>query len=158
MTVIERFQHVMEHFGLNAGTFAERIGVSQATISHIINGRNKYPSTEVLLRLHDSFPSINLNWIITGEGASGLDENDKTLPTGEESSLDEVTSSSTYNDLSATEETAAAKYRKENGSMQAENTPYGAIKQEIVYRERPQRKITEIRIFFDDNTFETFTP
>ena len=31
-------------------------------------------------------------------------------------------------------------------------------KQAVMYKERPQRKITEIRIFFDDNTYETFTP
>ena len=32
------------------------------------------------------------------------------------------------------------------------------VKQEIIYKERPPRKITEIRIFFDDNTYETFKP
>ena len=30
------------------------------------------------------------------------------------------------------------------------------VKQEVKYIERPPRKITEIRIFFDDNTYETF--
>ena len=29
---------------------------------------------------------------------------------------------------------------------------------EIRYIEKPARKITEIRIFFDDNTYETFRP
>lgn len=32
------------------------------------------------------------------------------------------------------------------------------VKQEVIYKERPPRKITEIRIFFDDNTYETFKP
>ena len=32
------------------------------------------------------------------------------------------------------------------------------VKQEIIYKEQPVRKITEIRIFFDDNTFEIFRP
>ena len=35
---------------------------------------------------------------------------------------------------------------------------YEPVRTEIVYRDRPQRKITEIRIFFDDNTYETFCP
>lgn len=38
------------------------------------------------------------------------------------------------------------------------NTPKEIVKQEIIYKERPPRKITEIRIFFDDNTYETFKP
>ena len=32
------------------------------------------------------------------------------------------------------------------------------IREEIKYVDRPQRKITEIRIYFDDLTFETFVP
>jgi len=38
------------------------------------------------------------------------------------------------------------------------NTPKEIVKQEIRYIEKPARKITEIRIFFDDNTYETFRP
>lgn len=157
MTVIERFQQVMDHFGLNAGTFAERINVSQATISHIVNGRNKYPSTEVLLRLHDTFPTVNLNWLITGEGLSGMEETDGTVSSSNDSDTQD-TALSSYDGFSAADGTATPKYRKENGLETVLNSAYEAKKQEIVYRDRPQRKITEIRIFFDDNTFETFTP
>ena len=38
------------------------------------------------------------------------------------------------------------------------NMPKEIVKQEIIYKERPPKKITEIRIFFDDNTYETFKP
>ena len=38
------------------------------------------------------------------------------------------------------------------------NSHKEVVKQEIIYKERPPRKITEIRIFFDDNTYETFKP
>jgi hypothetical protein len=38
----------------------------------------------------------------------------------------------------------------------SQNTPKEIVKQEIRYIEKPSRKITEIRIFFDDNTYETF--
>ena len=41
---------VMDREKLTAGAFAESIGVAQATISHILGPRNKYPSTEVILR------------------------------------------------------------------------------------------------------------
>jgi len=32
------------------------------------------------------------------------------------------------------------------------------IKTEVKYIDKPQRNITEIRIFFDDQTWETFVP
>ena len=158
MTLIERFQQVMDHFGLNAGTFAERINVSQATISHIINGRNKYPSTEVMLRLHDTFPMVNLNWLITGEGLSGLENENETNQAEKDNNTLRETNSPSNDGLFTNNGTSATNYRKENGLGTALNAAYEAKQQEIIYRDRPPRKITEIRIFFDDNTFETFTP
>jgi hypothetical protein len=32
------------------------------------------------------------------------------------------------------------------------------IREIVKYTDKPQRKITEIRIFFDDGTYETFGP
>ena len=48
--------------------------------------------------------------------------------------------------------------RKEFALRGTENVAKGVVKQEIRYIEKPVRKITEIRIFFDDNTYETFRP
>ena len=51
-----------------------------------------------------------------------------------------------------------SKNRKEIALETALKSPKEIVKQEIIYKERPPRKITEIRIFFDDNTYETFRP
>ena len=48
--------------------------------------------------------------------------------------------------------------RKEMGLRDIRKDVKEAVLQEVIYKERPVRKITEIRIFFDDNTYETFTP
>ena len=52
MSIKDRLKMIMDREKLTAGAFAESIGVAQATISHILGERNKYPSTEVILRLH----------------------------------------------------------------------------------------------------------
>ena len=104
MSIKDRFKMVMDREKLTAGAFAESIGVAQATISHILGPRNKYPSTEVILRLHQRYNDINLEWLLTGKG------------------------------------------NMSNNPDSPEN------------KERPPRKITEIRIFFDDNTYETLKP
>ena len=44
MNIKDRFKMIMEREKLTAGAFAESIGVAQATISHILGPRNKYPS------------------------------------------------------------------------------------------------------------------
>lgn len=145
----------MDRENLTAGAFAENIGVSQATISHIMSSRNKYPSTEVILRLHQRYSDINLEWLLTGKGQ--MDAGNKSENQGEKEA------SSSYPLFAENPEIAAnGSDGSENRKEMASKTPQSAvkeiIKQEIVYKERAPRKITEIRIFFDDNTYETFKP
>ena len=77
MSIKDRFKMIMERENLTAGAFAEKIGVAQATISHILSARNKYPSTEVILRLHQQYSDINLEWLLTGEGSMTADSKDE---------------------------------------------------------------------------------
>lgn len=148
MTIIDRLKLILERVNLTPGNFADKIGVAPATISHILSGRNKYPSAEVMLRLHETFPDIDLNWLLTGEGTLVKDDPDSMF-TG-----------SLFGDnlLNATKSTAESENRKENSLETEKNTDNPIVKQEIIYKEKPVRKIAEIRIFFDDGTYETFTP
>lgn len=148
MTIIDRLKLILERVNLTPGNFADKIGVAPATISHILSGRNKYPSAEVMLRLHETFPDIDLNWLLTGEGTLVKDDPDSMF-TG-----------SLFGDnlLNATKSTTESENRKENSLETAKNTDNPIVKQEIIYKEKPARKIAEIRIFFDDGTYETFTP
>lgn len=142
---------IMDREKLTAGAFAESIGVAQATISHILGPRNKYPSTEVILRLHQRYNDINLEWLLTGDGEMSNSPN-SSIESGFDYPL------FAENPLNPSEESAPVENRKEIASELPSNTPKEIVKQEIIYKERPPRKITEIRIFFDDNTYETFKP
>lgn len=142
---------IMERERLTAGAFAESIGVAQATISHILGPRNKYPSTEVILRLHQRYNDINLEWLLTGEGEMS-NTSDSSIESGFDYPL------FAENAINPSEVTSHAENRKEIALETPINTPKEVVKQEIIYKERPPRKITEIRIFFDDNTYETFKP
>ena len=150
MTIKDRFKMIMEREKLTAGAFAESIDVAQATISHILGSRNKYPSTEVILKLHKRYNDINLEWLLTGEGNMSND------PTTDNSHFtyplfaENAPNASTYQ--------ADEKKRKEIPLEDEEIKHKDIVKQEVIYKERPSRKITEIRIFFDDNTYETFKP
>lgn len=144
----DRVKQVMDRENLTSGAFADSIGVSPATITHILNGRNKYPSTEVLLRLHNRYPDVSLQWLLLGEG-DGID-----APTFDQDDL--------FNEgekaVNPSNDTESSENRKEMGFKDSRKDVKEPVIQEIIYKERPVRKITEIRIFFDDNTYETFTP
>lgn len=144
----DRVKQVMDRENLTAGAFADSIGVSPATITHILNGRNKYPSTEVLLRLHNRYPDVSMQWLLLGEG-EGIE-------------MSSITPESLFNEsesgVNATTDAGIPENRKEMGLKDIRKDVKEAVVQEVIYKERPVRKITEIRIFFDDNTYETFTP
>lgn len=63
----DRIAQIMQKEGLSNVEFAEKIGISTSSLSHIFNGRNK-PSLEVVMRIHKAYPHINLNWLLYGEG------------------------------------------------------------------------------------------
>ena len=148
MTIIDRLKLILERVNLTPGNFADKIGVAPATISHILSGRNKYPSAEVMLRLHETYPDIDLNWLLTGEGTLVKDDPDSMF-TG---------SLFGENPINPTQRTSESENRKENALESAKNDDNVVVKQEIIYKEKPARNIAEIRIFYDDGTYETFTP
>ena len=50
MDIKDRIKMIMDHEQMTAAAFAESIGVAQATISHTLGDRNKYPSTDFIMR------------------------------------------------------------------------------------------------------------
>lgn len=151
MSIKDRFKIIMDREKMTAGAFAESIGVAQATISHILGPRNKYPSTEVILRLHQRYDDINLEWLLTGKGNMSNDA-ESTESNGSDYPLFAENAENTPNGQAESEK------RKEIASGMPLNGHKEPVRQEIIYKERPPRKITEIRIFFDDSTYETFKP
>ena len=156
MSIKDRFKMIMDREKMTAGAFAESIGVAQATISHILGPRNKYPSTEVILRLHQRYNDINLEWLLTGKG--NMSNEMETMSGSSESNGFDYPLFAAENPENLSGGANETENRKEMASGSPQNTPKEIVKQEIIYKERPPRRITEIRIFFDDNTYETFKP
>lgn len=153
MEIKDRIRMIMEREKVPPRVFAETIGVQQSTLSHILNDRNK-PSLEVVMKVHQKYNYVNLEWLLYGKGEMlASDEELASSSNGEfqPSLFDE-------NPVNSTKEPNASENRKEMPLRSTENAPKEIIKQEIRYIEKPARKITEIRIFFDDNTYETFRP
>jgi transcriptional regulator with XRE-family HTH domain len=53
---------------VTASKFAEMIGVQPSNISHILSGRNK-PSLDFITKVIETFPDINLEWLMFGKGS-----------------------------------------------------------------------------------------
>ena len=64
----ERIDEICDKLNLSKADFTRRIGLeSNATISRIASGKVN-PSYEVLKKIVEGFPEINIAWLLTGEG------------------------------------------------------------------------------------------
>lgn len=160
----ERIRLIINSVGLNSVAFAEAIGIQQSTLSHILNGRNN-PSLDVITKIHEKYKDISYSWLISGEGEMYL----TSMPNSVQSSpvsFRSISGDNSPNLFDANAETLP--HSSSDIIQQSINLPQDTnrasdsiekkiIQQEIKYIEKPPRKIVEIRIFFDDNTYQIFT-
>lgn len=148
---IERIKLVIEREKLSYGAFADSVGMQQSTLSHILNGRNK-PSLDVIKKIHQRYKNINLYWLLYGEEPMIIEKGMQYTQLH----------SSNYPSLfdqklvNPTNGQVDSEKRKEMPLETPEFTPKVPVIQEVKYIEKPSRKITEIKVFFDDNSYETF--
>ena len=132
-----------------------------------------------------NFPKINLLWLLDGIGSyernapdsysesalleNGLtnvdlssvhiqDEQDAVIANGQSQSRFFQGELFAENPIFTPESTVAAKNRKEMPLQTPQKAPYLSESQIEYARKSLQRKIVEIKIFFDDGTYETFKP
>ncbi|MBW7846771.1 MAG: helix-turn-helix transcriptional regulator [Bacteroidales bacterium] len=63
----ERIQQIMKMKSVNAAEFADMMQIKRPGLSHILTGRNN-PSLDFVIKLKDTFPEINLEWLLYGRG------------------------------------------------------------------------------------------
>ena len=136
----DRISQLMKHQGMSQKEFAKMLCVAEATVSGIYNGRTR-PTNQIVSAIHECFPNVSIPWLMFGEGSMYIDDTSNTaLP------VKDAYDNNVHSD---------------NGSVTNVNPTISQvapiIKETIKYIDKPQRKITEIRVFFDDGTFETFS-
>lgn len=179
----ERIKQIIEREGMTQSQFADFIGVSRPTLSHVIAGRNN-PSMEIVMKIHQKFPKINILWLLDGEGSYEGDAvadypqgsliedrsaDDRNIAQHQVKYGDHVASDAEQvksrfyqgelfaeNPIFPSEGTGNAKKRKEIPLQTPQNAHYLAETQRERGEKNVSRKIVEIKIFYDDGTYETF--
>lgn len=144
-----RIDFIRQQKGLSLAEFAEAIHVGRATITHITQGRNN-PSLEVIMKIVNRFPEISIEWLLNGKGEMER----KSIPSDPKPS----SFFPLENGIFPHEDRGAVENAKEKATETLGFGQEAPVKEVIKYVEKPERKIVEIRIFFDDNTFEIFKP
>lgn len=150
----ERIKQLMDSQHMNQQVFAEFIGLSPATLSSIISGRTKL-TVNTIVAIRNKFPTINVDWLLFGTGSMFLDDKSGTL---NQSSTPSTSPKEAMIDFGEAEVTKQPKPSMSATSNRAQSAMVNQpnIVPKIV--DKPVRKITEIMVFYDDRTVETFVP
>lgn len=147
----DRIQKIMEVMQLRPTAFAQLTDIKLTTLSQILKGRNN-PSLEIITKIHNSIPKINLEWLLTGKEEMFILHPD---PDTEQFLLE---SKNDENCINLEESTDESKFGKDFAPENNENEREPIVSETIRYIEKPHKKIREIKIFYDDETYETFIP
>lgn len=133
-----RLERFLAAENITQSQFADTIGVARAGVSHIISGRNK-PGFDFIENMARHYPSLNLEWLITGNGKM-------------------------YKDTSRIEVQPAENVLFADGAVAGTpvsdieiSKPDKAETKDIVARKTDRKKtIVKLVAFYSDNTFEEF--
>jgi transcriptional regulator with XRE-family HTH domain len=130
--MLERILELLKEKNLTPSQFADEIGIQRSGMSHLISGRNK-PSLEFVMKVLHRFPDVKPGWLLYG-------------------TVEPVTD--TEDDMVMTPRIPATLFDEPD-------VPEGkqAIKQtRIIKKEKTDRRIERIVIFYDDRSFREYEP
>lgn len=134
----DRIAHIMRSKNLKATDFATLLGIQPSGVSHILAGRNK-PSLDFVKKIKETFPEYNLDWIIFGTGPMTTSEPYK------EAFKESQKEAQSNNDLFSFDEDIKDEQIAPPSDSSLEDDAL-------------QNGIKSIVVFYEDGTFEAFSP
>ena len=131
--MVERILELMKSKNLTPSQFADEIGIQRSGISHLLSGRNK-PSLEFVLKIIKRYPDVKADWLLYGNEEPETGTNPSPV-SGE-------TKEATLFDLVETPE------------IVTENK----IPRVTRVKEKSEKKVEKIVIFYEDKTFREYDP
>lgn len=156
----ERIEEIRKWTQMTQRDFAEALGISPASLSSIFNGRTS-PTNNHVQAIHRRFPQINIQWLLFNEGEMFLTD-EKNIPADPSTEGAQSASAEGQSKVAADAAAHASGSGAASGAdaqVQAADGGKGpmVIRETVKYVDKPQRRITEIRVFYDDGTYDTFS-
>lgn len=67
LSINQNIIQFIDFIGLNRYKFSKKTGISESVLLNIYKGKNK-PSVDILEKILNIYPALNLNWLFTGNG------------------------------------------------------------------------------------------
>lgn len=171
-----RLKGFIQSQGLTNSQFADNCGIPRPSLSQLLGGRNKKISDVIVGQIHKAYPELSVLWLMFGEGKMMVDNRvtEASKPQADRNIGQEgIMAPDLFADNAEllNNESDAENYR----NVKPLNMPQQTIKQPDIQAERVNkktmelmqqiekmkknpRKVSQITIYYDDSTFETFYP
>ena len=152
----DRIRQIMESQHMSQQIFADFIGIAPATLSGIFTERTK-PTLNTVDAIKKKLPNLSTDWLMFGKGQMYVDQQADS----DSSSSGKPTSSSFEPQLdfapsySPTPQNVVRPGTSQTGMR---NTRVELSSENMNNFDKTPRKVTEIRVFYDDQTWESFVP
>lgn len=156
----DRIRMIMESQQMSQQEFAQKLGIPPSTLSSIFTGRTN-PTNNHTQAIHRVFPSVNINWLMFGEGKMLIESaGDASTKEADHDTMAENQFASNANVHPAGATLFDLPINPSLGSVTSLSSCSGSPKVEHVVKniDIKVRKVKEIRVFFDDGTYESFVP
>lgn len=151
----DRIRQLMEVQRLTQQSFAEMLNISPASLSSIFNDRTK-PTINHVDAIRKSFPNINLDWLMYGVGDMFKPSDDvKNEPSPLTPGIQQTDLAFDFTEPHTSPLQSSDSLQVRQQMTVQHNKPEI---QQVKIIDKSERKIAEIRIFYDDQTWETFLP
>lgn len=183
MDIVARLNSFINQLGMPITQVADSCGIPRPSMTQLLKGRNQKISDDVLRKLHVRFPRLNILWLLCGEGDMLLDGNNETSEAqtwhemnaeAAELSVNQMSQQTIdFGNKSSSADTVLADFGStvDDSSVAFENSgvnvgeivsPVSANVDKKTISFVPgvsgEKKIVNIIIYYNDNSFEAFVP
>jgi transcriptional regulator with XRE-family HTH domain len=164
----DRIAQILKTKNITATQFADELNVQRSGISHILSGRNN-PSLDFVMKIKETYPEFNLDWLILGKGPATGNISSKETKTEQRT---EIKQTEFLPDLFSMGNDVKEEMKAEKPAEIEDIIPELEIRPEIQPKSEKKasfvekeafKKVTAKRIIrlvtlYDDSTFDSYEP
>lgn len=174
MDLVERLNIFTKSQGISSSILADSCGIPRPTVSQLLNGRNKKISDDIISRIHRVYPQLSIMWLMFGEGEMLVAENNQFSEPQNDTNdgfSQPYSPESQQGNLFSNTENPVQNLAPDNSSpisgiinmmSNGEKSNFfienSDKKESISITPDSHKKITNIVVFYSDNSFQSFSP
>lgn len=164
-----RLKLFMDTINVQSSQFADSCEIPRPSFSQLLSGRNQKVSDVLVRKIHAAYPDLSIMWLMFGEGQMLVSNASTASETN--NAIGKTTKNPGENQESFNLSGERSEYSNVKGLNVADSAPHTAIYQQlednkkimelqlqIEKLKKNPRRVTQINVYYDDSTFDTFVP